>query len=79
MAVGWASQESSPDREVVRSVVAHVPYPEKFEVTTVHPEDFITSQAKDSDLSDLCPSIQVPKPASLSKFPDQANKTKLCK
>ena len=70
MASGWASQSYFPDREVVGRVVAHALYTENFEVAPVHPNDVIPSQSEDGALSDLCPSLQVPKPAVLSEVPD---------
>ena len=79
MELGWVSQESCQDFKVVGCVVAHVLYPNKFEELPVRPEDIIASQAEDGALSDLCPSLQVPKPAALLEVPDQVNKTELCK
>ena len=43
MASCWASQESFPDFEVVGRVVAHVLYPDEFEVVPVHPKDVLAS------------------------------------
>ena len=65
MASGWVSQESLPDREVFGRVVMHVLYNDDFEAAPVCPEDVITSLAEDGAMSDLCPSLQVPKPAEL--------------
>ena len=79
MELGWVSQEPCQDCEVVGCVVAHVSYPNKFEALPVNPVDIIASQAEDGALYDLCPSIQVPKPAALLEVPDQVNKTELCK
>ena len=79
MASGWASQESFPDRKVVGLVVTHVLYPEKFKAATVLPEDIIAFREDDGALSDLCPSLQVPKLTELSEVTDQVNKAKLHK
>ena len=79
MALGWASQESLPDREVARRVVAHVLYPKDFEAAPVRPKYVIAFRSEDGSLYDLCPSLQVPKPLELSDVPYQVNKTKLCK
>ena len=70
MASGWASHESCPDHEVVGRIVAHVPYPNEFKAATVRPEDTIIYQEEDGALSDLCPSLQVPKPLALSEVTD---------
>ena len=64
---------------MVGRVVAHVPYTDNFEASPVRTEDIISSRVDDSDLSDLCPSIQVPKLVALLEVLDQVNKTKLCK
>ena len=75
MASVWAYQESCSDREVIGHVVVYVSYPDKFEAAPVRPEDVIASQAEGGSLSDLCPSIQVPKPAALLELMDQVNNT----
>ena len=79
MALSWASQESFSDCEVVGRVVAHVLYTNYFEAAPVRPENIIASRVEDGTLSNLCPSIQIPKQAALSEVSDQVNKTKICK
>ena len=41
MALGWASQESSLNREAVLRVVVYIPYPKEFEAAPVCPKDVI--------------------------------------
>ena len=77
MASGWASQDYCPDRKVSGCVVAHVTYPDEFEIAPVRSEDVIASQAGGGALSDLCPSFHFSKPAALSGVMDQVNKIKL--
>ena len=79
VALGWASQESSPDLEVVWRVVEHVPNPDEFVEALVFPEDVIATRAEDRTLYDLCPSLQVSEPAAFSEVPYQVNKTKIRK
>ena len=79
MALGWASQESCLDRKLVGHVVTHVTYNYKFEAAPVRPKGVITYLAEDGALSDLCPSIQVPKLAALPEVSHQVNKDQLCK
>ena len=64
---------------MVWRVIAHVYNLDEFEPTLVRPENVISPQAEDSDLSDLCPSLQVSEPAAFSEVPDQVNKTDLHK
>ena len=79
MASGQASQDYIPDHEVFRRVFTHVLYPNKFEAVIVRPDDVIASQAEDGTLSELCPSLKVPKLEALLEVPHQVNKAKLCK
>ena len=53
MGLGWASQESRTNREVVWCVVPHVPNTDKFEAMPVHTEVVIAPRAEDSALSDF--------------------------
>ena len=65
MALGWESQESFPDCNVVGCVVTHILYPDEFETAPVRPDDVIVPLAKDGALSKLCSITQVPKSAAL--------------
>ena len=79
MESSWAYQKYFPYCKVARLVVAHVPYSDDFEAVLVCPEDLIVSRSEDVDLTDLYPSLLIPKPAPLPEVPDQVNKIELCK
>ena len=53
MASGWSSQESCPDRKLVKRVVMHVTYTDKFKAALVYPEDVIKYRAEDGALSEF--------------------------
>ena len=57
----------------------YVLYPDDFEAVPVRPENVVTYRLEDGSLSDLGPSLQVPKPTTLEEVSDQVYVTVLCK
>ena len=58
---------------MIGHVVAHVLDPKQLEAAPVRPNNVIKSRSEDGSLPDLLPSLQVSKPAALSKVSNQVD------
>ena len=57
----------------------HVLDPNQLEKVLVRPNKLVASRLEDGSLTDLVPSLQVPKPTALTEVADQVYETVLCK
>ena len=74
MAAGRTSEYPCTEREVIRQEVVHVSDTNNIKAAPVRPENMVASRPEDSYLSDLGPSLQVPKPTVLVEVENQVYK-----
>ena len=79
MTAGRVSEQSCPQREVVRQEVPYVADPYQLEASLVRSKNIVTSRPEGGVLLELVPSIQVPEPTALAEVADQVYETVLHK